>query len=83
VSLSWSKDSSGISGVTYNIYVSTTDANSPAELRAKGDRKNNTDSSKAYFTHTGLTAGQTYYYVVTAAVGGGESEPSSIVSVTM
>ncbi|HIJ88648.1 MAG TPA: hypothetical protein HPP97_13380 [Desulfuromonadales bacterium] len=80
--VSWSKDSSGLSGVTYNIYVSTTDANSPAELRAKGDRKNNTDSSKPYFTHTGLTAGQTYYYVVTA-VSEGESPPSSIVSVSL
>ena len=82
VALSWSKDSSGLSGVTYNIYVSTTDANSPAELMAKGVRKNNADSSKTYYTHTGLTAGQTYYYVVTA-VGEGESLPSSIVAVTL
>lgn len=83
VALSWSKDSSGLSGVTYNIYVSTTAANSPSELMAKGVRKNNADSSKTYYTHTGLTAGQTYYYVVTAAVGDGESAPSSIVAVTL
>jgi len=84
VALSWSKDTSGLSGVTYNIYVSTTDANSPAELMAKGDKKNNSDSSKTYFTHTGLTAGQAYFYVVTAVVAGeGESAPSSIVSVTL
>ena len=82
VALSWSKDSSGLSGVTYNIYVSTTAANSPAELMAKGVRKNNSDSSKTFYTHTGLTAGQTYYYVVTA-VGEGESAPSSIVSATL
>jgi fibronectin type 3 domain-containing protein len=82
VSLSWSKDSSGISGVTYNIYVSTTDASSPTELMAKGVRKNSADSSKTYYTHTGLTEGQTYYYVVTA-VGEGESPPSSIVSVSL
>ena len=84
VALSWSKDTSGLSGVTYNIYVSTTDANSPAELMAKGDKKNNSDSSKTYFTHTGLTAGQAYFFVVTAVVAGeGESAPSSIVSVTL
>jgi fibronectin type 3 domain-containing protein len=83
VALSWSKDNSGLSGITYNIYVSTTDANTPAELMAKGDRKNNAESSKAYYTHTGLTAGQTYYYVVTAAVGEDESAPSSIVSVSL
>jgi fibronectin type 3 domain-containing protein len=82
VSLSWSKDSSGISGVTYNIYVSTTDANSPAELMAKGEKRTNEDSSKTYYVHSGLTAGQTYYYVVTA-VGEAESAPSTIVSVTL
>ena len=83
VALSWSKDSSGLSGVTYNIYFSTTAANSPSELMAKGVRKNNVDISKTYYTHTGLTAGQTYYYVVTAAVGEGESPPSSIVAVAL
>ncbi len=82
VALNWSKDSSGLSGITYNIYVSTTDANTPAELMAKGIKKNSDDSSKAYFTHSGLIAGQTYYYVVTA-VGEGESAPSSIVAVTL
>jgi fibronectin type 3 domain-containing protein len=82
VSLSWSKDVSGLSGITYNIYVSTTDAGSPAELMAKGIKKNNDDSTKAYFVHSGLQSGQTYYYVVTA-VGEGESAPSSIVSVTL
>jgi fibronectin type 3 domain-containing protein len=82
VSLSWSKDSSGISGVTYNIYVSTANTNSPAELMAKGVRKNNDDSSKAYYLHSGLQAGQTYYYVITA-VGEAESAPSTIVSVTL
>jgi fibronectin type 3 domain-containing protein len=82
VLLSWNKDNSGISGVTYNIYVSTTDANSPAELMAKGVRKNNDDSSKTWYTHSGLQSGQTYYYVVTA-VGEAESAPSSIIAVTL
>jgi fibronectin type 3 domain-containing protein len=82
VLLTWSKDSSGISGVSYNIYVSTSDANSPEELMAKGVKKYNADSSKTWYTHTGLQSGQTYYYVVTA-VGESESAPSSIVSVTL
>jgi fibronectin type 3 domain-containing protein len=82
VSLNWTKDSSGLGGITYNIYVSTTDAGSPAELMAKGIKKNSDDSTKAYYVHSGLLSGQTYYYVVTA-VGEAESAPSSIVSVTL
>jgi fibronectin type 3 domain-containing protein len=82
VLLSWNKDSSGVTGITYNIYVSTTAAATPTELMAKGTRKNNSDSSKTYFTHSGLQSGQTYYYVVTA-VGEGESAPSSVVAVTL
>jgi fibronectin type 3 domain-containing protein len=80
--VTWSKDAATTVDATYNIYVSTTDANSPAELMAKGVKKNNDDSSKAFYTHTGLEAGKTYYYVVTA-VGEGESAPSSIVAVTL
>jgi hypothetical protein len=85
VLLSWNKDNSGLSGVTYNIYFSTTDAiiGGPAKLMATGDKKN-TDSSKTYFTHSGdLKAGQTYFYVVTAVVGEAESAPSSIVAVSL
>jgi hypothetical protein len=51
-------------------------------MMAKGTRKNNDDSTKAYYTHSGLESGMTYYYVVTA-VGEGESAPSNIVSVTL
>jgi hypothetical protein len=80
--LTWSKDNSGMSGVTYNIYFSTSDAGTPAELMAKGTLRSNVDSSKTYFTHSGLQADTTYYYVVTS-VGDGESAPSSIVSVTL
>ncbi len=82
VSLSWSKDTSGISGVTYNVFFSTTDAATPEELMAKGTKKNSDDSTKAYYTHSGLQPGQTYYYVVTA-VGDAESAPSNIISVTL
>ena len=84
VLLTWNKDASGNSGVTYSVYFSTTDAATPAELMATGARKNNEDSSKTFYNHTGLDAGKTYYYVVTSALPGeGESAPSSIVSVTL
>ena len=82
VALAWNKDTSGLARVTYNIYFSTTAPASPAELVAKGTLRNGADSSKAYFTHTGLDAGKTYYYVITA-VAEGESAPSNIVSVTL
>lgn len=84
VSLAWNKDGSGISGVTYSVYFSTTPPASGAALVASGIRKQNVDGTKPYFTHTGLQAGTTYYYAVTAsAPGEGESAPSSVVAVTL
>jgi len=84
VSLTWSKDTSGIPNVTYNIYFSTTNANTPAELMAKTVKV--IPSTKAYYTHSGLDSGMTYYYVVTSVGNGdgeGESAPSKIISVTL
>jgi fibronectin type 3 domain-containing protein len=82
--VTWAKGGTATVDASYNVYVSTTDAASPAELMAKGSKKNNdaSNSSKAFYTHTGLEAGKTYYYVVTA-VGEGESAPSSIVAVML
>jgi hypothetical protein len=86
VALSWSKDNSGLSGVTYNIYYSTTYVGTPAELMAlaiaMNNKKNNVDSTKTNYTLSGQP-GTTYYFVITAAVGDGESAPSNIVSVTL
>jgi hypothetical protein len=88
VMLSWNKDSSGAPNVTYNVYFSTTAAATPAELRARGIKINNPDSTQASFTHP-VPSG-TYYYVVTSVSSPvdvkeaqGESAPSSIVSVTL
>lgn len=83
VSLTWNKDTSGIAGVTYNVYYSTTRFDNPADVKAKGEQVNNNGTNtKAYFTHSGLEAGKTYYYVVTS-MGEAESEPSSVISVTL
>ena len=82
VLLSWNKDTSGIANVTYNIYVTTTEVSTPAEVIANGIKMNNSDSTKAFYTHSGLQPGITYYYVITAA-GEGESAPSSIISVML
>jgi hypothetical protein len=74
------KDLSGLTGVTYNVYFSTTDYGTPANLVAKGERI--CSGTSAYCTHSGLASGSTYYYAATA-VAEGESAPSAIVSVTL
>jgi fibronectin type 3 domain-containing protein len=67
--LSWSP----VSNATYNIYSSKTAGVVPS-LTTKINAAVNTSTS---YTHTGLTNGDTYYYVVTAVVLGVESAPSA------
>ncbi|GFE58581.1 fibronectin type III domain-containing protein [Geobacter sp. AOG1] len=70
VTVSWN----GVSGATsYNIYWSTTAGVTPAT----GTKIANATSP---YVQTGLTAGTTYYYVVTAVNSVGESAPSAQVS---
>ena len=65
---------SAVTGATsYNIYWSTT----PGVTTANGTKITGATSP---YTHTGLTNGTTYYYIVTAANLGGESIASSQVS---
>ncbi len=72
VSISWSS----ISGATsYNIYWSTTSG----VTKTTGTKLTGATSS---YTHSGLTNGTTYYYVVTAVNSYGESSESSQVSAT-
>jgi len=72
VSVSWSS----VSGATsYNIYWSTTSG----VTKTTGTKLTGTTSP---YTHTGLTNGTTYYYVVTAENSAGQSTESSEVSET-
>jgi hypothetical protein len=65
INLSWTQSTS--SGITQNkVYRSTSGPSGPYTLRA-------TLSPTTTYTDTGLTSGQTYYYVVTAVNSAGES----------
>jgi uncharacterized protein YjdB len=67
VTISWT----AVSGATgYNLYWSTTSA----LTTATGNRITGVTNP---YTHTGLTNGTTYYYVVTAVNGAGESAASN------
>jgi fibronectin type 3 domain-containing protein len=81
VVLTWSKDTSGVPGVNYNVYYATSSPATPAELVSKGTKMSGTVAATS-FTHSGLQTGATYYYVVTS-VAEGESAPSGIVAVTL
>ena len=70
VSISWSAVSDATS---YNIYWSTTSG----VTKTSGTKIADTTSP---YSHTGLTNGTTYYYVVTAVNSAGESAESSEVS---
>jgi lysophospholipase L1-like esterase len=62
--------------ITYNIYWS-----SSADISSQNGTK--LANVKSPYNHTGLTQGNTYYYVITAVNGYGESADSDRVSVTI
>ncbi|RII27971.1 MAG: hypothetical protein CXR31_05935 [Geobacter sp.] len=72
VNVSWSAVTGAVS---YNIYWSTTTGVTPST----GTLIANATSP---YSHTGLTASTTYYYVVTAVNAAGESAPSAQASAT-
>ena len=75
INLSWT--ASPTSGVTYNIYSSTTSGFTPAA----GNRVA-TGVSGTTYAHTGLAASSTHYYVVSAHNTAGESAKSNQASAT-
>ena len=80
VSLSWGKDKSGTT-VTYNIYWSTDTSviTDTSVVLAKWTKISSITTNS--FVHSGLKAGTTYYYVVTAQRDG-ESGYSNRISAT-
>jgi hypothetical protein len=70
VNLIWSS----LSGSTYNVKVATSPTGPFTNIA--------TGVSLTYFTHNGITNGQTYYYAVSSVMNGVESLDSPIASVT-
>jgi hypothetical protein len=76
VNLNWT--ASATSGVTYNIYASTTQGTAPSPATLVVEQV----SATAY-QHTGLQPNTTYYYTVVASNWGGESTASNASAKTM
>ncbi len=74
VTISWDNVSGAIS---YNIYGATSSGVSKDTYKGKIE-----DIYSTSYTHTGLTNGTTYYYIVTAENSYGESGESEVVSAT-
>jgi|GEM_PF-6464135 len=76
VALSWSAPSASTLPASYNLYYATAAAVTPAT----GTKISGLTTTT--YTQTSLTAGTTYYYVVTAVYASGESAPSNVASAT-
>ncbi|WP_260736045.1 immunoglobulin domain-containing protein [Tunturiibacter lichenicola] len=78
ISLSWTADTAPAScSITYNVYASTASGFVPSQtnLVASGITSN-------LYTNTGLAASTTYFYVIEAVDGAGNSAPSAQVQDT-
>ncbi len=76
ISLNWG--ASATSGVTYDIYVSTTAGTAPSVATLVAQNVAGTS-----YEHTGLQPGTTYYYTVMAANYGGESTSATASATTL
>jgi len=70
VTLSW--NASATTGVTYDIYASTTSGTPPTQATLVAQQVTGTS-----YVNTGLQPNTTYYYTVAAANFGGESSPAN------
>ena len=70
INLAWT--ASPTSGVTYNVYSSTTSGFTPSAANRIA-----THVSATNYSHNGLSPSATYYYLVTAQSSTGESTPSN------
>ena len=75
INLSWT--ASATSGVTYDIYASTTQGTAPGVATLVAQNVAGTS-----YLHTGLQPGTTYFYTVVAANFGGESSVASSTATT-
>ena len=75
VNLSWSASST--TGVTYDIYASTTPGYTPSQFNMVAQNVSGTS-----YQHTALQPNTTYYYTVMAANFGGESTPATATATT-
>lgn len=74
--LSWNKDASGLTGVTYNVYALKS-ATSPTACKSANNLIATVTSNS--YSHTGLIPGDTWYYCVTSH-GEAESDASAVAS---
>lgn len=79
VTLSWAKATG--TGLSYNIYVSSTSPNHPSDLIVSNNRIATVTGSP--YTHSGLKNSTNYYYAVTAVNNGAESLPSAVIGIKL
>jgi len=77
INLSWTASTSSCSGITYNVFRSTTSGFTPS-----GSNQIATGVTTTTYSNTGLAASTTYYYLVEATNSGGTSAASNQASAT-
>ena len=81
ITLTWDSDSSGKKVTSYTLYMASQSGVTSTNVLNLPDGMTHTFVTSPY-THTGLTNGKTYYFVLTATDANGEGLLSSKVSAT-